>query len=308
MFNEERKLSWINGLEMKESTIKMMYTYMNRIGKYEEQLGKDCCEFTKEEILSFYSDYNASSVNSISNMNSKYKAYTEWCYEHGYTKENVFAELTLFDWQECCDKGSPAITREELLHLFHGQTGKITNPSDQFLCLALFEGICGPKMCELIHLTMDDFEGDIVHLNTGRTLKVSKELLRIAAESASTYEKDTAGYARPTRKLKDEPNILKGSHNEYACNDETRMANLRASLALCKSLTGVSAINQLSLIESGRIHMAKQFMKDQGHSSWEDAFKSNIKEINYRYLPALDTSRLKQYYRKYGDFIAREEV
>lgn len=304
MYNEERKLAWISELQMKDSTKSTMQTYMNRIAGYEEKYGKDCCEFTREEILAFYTEYDASSVVSISNMNSKYKVYTDWCVDKGYTTENVYATLTIFDWEGCVTNEIPIISRGDLLDLFSaGYVGKISNPCDQFLCLALFEGICGTRMSELIYLTLDDFRNGKVYLNSGRELTVSKELLRLAEESASTYEKSTYSLEVPTKKLKDEPYILKASANTFSDKDYARMYNLRKALVKCKELTGVNALNQLSLVESGRISMIKQFMEEQGHDRWEDAFKANAKEINYRYKPELKKDKLLPYSRKYGMYL-----
>lgn len=306
MFNEERKLTWIASLDMKDTTKAMMHTYMNRIAQYEEQLDKDCCEFTREEVLTFYKEYNASSVVSISNMNSKYKVYTEWCIEKGYTKENAYADLTIFDWEQCCSKEKPIISREDLLSLFTGYVGKIVNPCDQFLCLALFEGICGVRMCEFMYLTMNDFKGNEVHLNTGRVLTVSNELIRLAEESTNTYEKIPFGTVRASRPLKDEPYIIKSAANVRTDTDSSRLLHLRNVLSLCKGATNVSAINQLSLIESGRIHMIKELQKEQGHKTWEEAFKANIDAINYRYEPALKKDKITPYARKYWSFLYGE--
>ena len=303
MYNEERKMEWLNCSGFKKSTRASVSTVLNRIEKYEERLEKDCCDFTKEEVLAFYKEYNTSSVVSISNMNSQYKTYTEWCCEKGYTKTNSYAELTIYDWEKCTTKESEIITREDLLNLFKGFTGKISNPCDQFLCLALFEGICGTKMSELVFLTMSDFKGNEVHLNSGRVLTVSDKLLQLAQESAETYEKISYSGDNRSRKLKDEPYIFKAAYNAVSDKEESRVYNLRKNLLICRETTGVSAINQLSLVESGRIHMIKQFMKEQGYDNWEDAFKANADVINQRYQPSLKKDKTTSYSRRYEKYL-----
>ena len=150
---------------------------------------------------------------------------------------------------------------------------------------------------------MNDFKGNEVHLKTGRVLTVSKELINIADVSANTYEKTPFGSARASRPLADEPYILKSAVNVRTNTESSRLISLRNALALCRGATEIEAINQLSLIESGRINMIKELQREQGHKTWEEAFKANIDAINYRYEPALKKDKLTPYARKYGSFL-----
>ena len=75
--------------EMKEGFIKdymrsrvvaktSLYSLFKKTETYEEQLGKDCSQFTKEEIINMYTEFKAKSVYVLMNYNTILKAYCAW--------------------------------------------------------------------------------------------------------------------------------------------------------------------------------------------------------------------------------------
>lgn len=175
--------------------------------KIEERLGKDLSSFTLVEIKSLLKFFANGSIASIRNRASLFRKYTDYAIANNFSVDgqNHYNELTLDDYRECVDK----IRAEKGLFDYDEIRDMLevfgNNARDQYLILAPWEGICGTGFKEIINLSLDDLDVDnnIVKLCTGRTIKVSPELMDIMVDAGNqNYYVSSEGSKRPLQPSK----------------------------------------------------------------------------------------------------------
>ena len=160
---------------------------LERASQYEKEIGKDLCDFTRDEAIRLFKDVVATpSLTYLKVLRSTYESYTQWCVEKGVATENNYSHIDLSDLNECVFKGNLSfITREDILKW----CSEAENPRDQFILLALYEGIRGKNYKEIIDLNITnvDFEHKRIFIpSRNGCVEASDELLRYAKYSYET--------------------------------------------------------------------------------------------------------------------------
>ena len=311
MYNEELKLRYLGDAETRNENImatgKVMF---NRVGPAEVALRKDCCNFSFDDIIEMYSGLMSHSLDSLLNLNSQLKLYTAYCLERGYVTDGInhYAEVSKKDVLKCVNVGQrngQIISRDELLSLFNYTSFGVSDDCDRFVLLALFEGIGGPGLKEFMHLSMKDFKGNEVHLNSGRVLTVSDKLLSLAKSSSEQYSRDPymrSVNSRTEKVLLDltDPSILKQRRNvRKELTVQTNIRRIQTMLSALKERTGAIALTRTSLTESGRIDMIGKLMVESKNTDWRDVYKKNVELIEQRYVSSR-INKLSSYDAQYG--------
>lgn len=304
MYNAELKNQYIKQSKTRNINIEMgVIPMFNKAEKMEIALQKDLKDFTVSEIIDFYNMCCTSSLESLMMINSHFKQYTAYCLARSLVKDNQnhYSEITSELLSTCLNYGltkAKIITREELESLM----SELHNPSDKFILLALFEGICGEEMSELVEIRKEDITGNEIQLASDRILEISKELKSLAYESADeyvyyAYKKD--GDIKELYYAKDDPYVIKRMYNaDVEASSKIKRQRLYSKVMRIKEYLGSSAIGKKQLMESGRIDMIKQLMKEQNLPVFE-CIQRNRFEIEYRYGILTSISR---YLLKYGEF------
>lgn len=264
--NERRKNEYIEIARFQnEALVLHLKTYFNNVKPFEKEYGKDVCDFVATEIITLYKSFGTSSINYLTVMNSQYSKYTDWCLNEHLVKDNQnhFREIDQDTLASCLNKiriKAMVVSEEELYRSFN----QIQNVSDQFLCLALFEGICGKNASEISNLRLENFDMDkkLVHLET-RTVRVSTKLCELAKESAFEYV-----YYSQKRELHynlQDQNIIKVMYNVKEPNDNRRRKGIFNRLTKLNEQFGVEYYSISALVESGRINMVKRLMREDGY-------------------------------------------
>ena len=92
MYNKEMKEGFIKDyLRSRVIQKTTLYALFKKTAPFEENLKKDCSEFTVEEILKMYKEFEARSHNVLLNYNVILKAYCAWKkhYFHLATKNKL---------------------------------------------------------------------------------------------------------------------------------------------------------------------------------------------------------------------------
>lgn len=277
-----------------------------RISKMEEVLKKDACNFTIDEIIGWYKSLLSTSLESLMHNNSQLKIYTDWCIKKGYTKDfqNHYDEITAEVINECLNKelvDKLVLTRQELISVIEKEIQD--NPSDRFLLLALFEGICGKEMSDLSMLKFEDFIVEngkpYVKLFSGKKVGISERLLRYAKETQDTDV--YIAYGEHGRIFSFKPSsvdnkLLRGLYNVTDTDDLVCLRKrLYNKIVRIRNYTNVAGITQKALINSGRIY----FIKTALHlgNKFEDIIAS--KEFKDKYGELLASKRWLLKYEKY---------
>ena len=326
MKNKELKEEFISEISLEALGTELILTALfKRFGRFEEEWDKDCCNFTIHEIVTVYKMICSTSLASLSVRNGYLSRYTRFMMARSMVRDgqNHYEEIDDEILKGCLNIGKmdlSVVSREDLENAIIG----MDNPGDQFVALAIFEGIgvSGVAMSEFYDLSMDNFEGNVVHLHgldrqknrIHRDLTVSDKLIRYAKEAAETYEyvlhrnEDSDENYYTTRKFdENDHKILKTQKNtkDFSIANERYLPAMRARVynqvnRVAKELDHF-ILGTKELKESGRIDMIRRFMKEDGTSPRETIF-NHKEEIAYRYKPFL-SDNVKAYLQMYEKYL-----
>lgn len=307
MYNEDIKKRY---MQEKESTTSTPAGYLTRLFKksevFETQLNKDICCFTAYEILDFYKTINISTMESLVVLNNHLLLYTQWCLQHNLVPDcqNHYTEINNDAIKKCINIVSfdkSIITRETL----YTWIGKISNPSDAFIMICLFEGIKGNDFCEIAKLRMSDFSGNKVKLCTEREITVSDKLIELAELTDNTMEYYPVNSERGrVYQLEDEGYILKKYHNSQE-EPTSYQRGRRIYQKLLRNFVHLKVSEFMkpnSLTESGKIDYINRRAQEEGMSAKEFLYSDFVDEVCDKY--EYDMKRLKlSFLRKYEEYL-----
>lgn len=304
MYNEVLKLRYLyESTGRYQNIVNYMTNQFSKVESTELRLGKDLCNFHTEEITDYYRLLCTPSLDYLVAINSQFKMYTAWCQSQNLVldNQNHYEEIDASVMSTCINYGlarQRIVTREELM----SHVSNLLNPSDIFLCIALFDGICGKACEELLALYPSDFDGKVVKLCSGRVLDASPELTQYARLSSHTYDYYTYNdNGNPKDACYDvsDSRVLKRFRN--ATGGIAEQNNIYRKLVRIKTITGCEAMTSGLLQESGRLYTIKSTMQ-QYDISLEECVKTH-KEIEYRYgkIHSLQTYIKKYRHELYGD-------
>lgn len=310
MYNEERKLRYIE--EKAKNIDTPQDIILRRFRQAEEMeisLQKDVADFTAYELMDFYKRRNFAALDTLIVTDSLLADYTDWCIAQSLVKDgqNHHVELTAEILKQCVNnvkQSRKILTREQLMGIIeHGNNGHfLTNAVDKFVLLALFEGIKGNDLSDLTTLKLSDFNGNIVHLKSGREFEVSNDLVKYATLASSTYEYETLSLTKPKPMPLDGEEVIKRYCNSAEEVDDFRRGR-RVYTKIKKILNWLDLDKEISantIYESGRIHFIKERAKELNESIY-DYLTTCLTDKEY--LKRYQKIARPTYYKKYGDYL-----
>lgn len=289
MYNEERKKRYI---KIKEDAVTLPYRSLELLFEktepFEEKNGRDVCEWTTQEIMEYYKYRDAYSLSSLVVCNSNLTQYTNWCLTETLVPDgqNHYQEIRPDMLESCVNKeflSKLIISREDIIRIID----ELSNYTDRYMMLAFFEGICGIRYSEMVNAIIDDIDGDMISLCSGRVIPISDKLKEIAEFAAAEESYQTYGPSGKCIKYSDlNPSgaIFKVVKKNRPIADDSSMVQI-----VCRRF--VKAVDYLGLpkrmtiknmILSGKINFIKEIMGREGKSI-EEVIIDNRDEINARY-------------------------
>ena len=289
MYNEERKRHYIN---IKEDAVTLPYRSLELLFEktepFEEKNGRDVCEWTTQEIMEYYKYRDAYSLSSLVVCNSNLTQYTNWCLTETLVPDgqNHYQEIRPDMLESCVNKeflSKLIISREDIVRIID----ELSNYTDRYMMLAFFEGICGIRYSEMVNAIIDDIDGDVISLCSGRVIPISDKLKEIAEFAAAEESYQTYGPSGKCIKYSDlNPSgaIFKVVKKNHPIADDSSMVQI-----VCRRF--VKAVDYLGLpkrmtiknmILSGKINFIKEIIEREGKSI-EEVIVDNRDEINARY-------------------------
>ena len=289
MYNEERKRHYI---KIKEDAVTLPYRSLELLFEktepFEEKNGRDVCEWTTQEIMEYYKYRDAYSLSSLVVCNSNLTQYTNWCLTETLVPDgqNHYQEIRPDMLESCVNKeflSKLIISREDIVRIID----ELSNYTDRYMMLAFFEGICGIRYSEMVNAIIDDIDGDMISLCSGRVIPISDKLKEIAEFAAAEESYQTYGPSGKCIKYSDlNPSgaIFKVVKKNRPIADDSSMVQI-----VCRRF--VKAVDYLGLpkrmtiknmILSGKINFIKEIMGREGKSI-EEVIIDNRDEINARY-------------------------
>lgn len=289
MYNEERKKRYI---KIKEDAVTLPYRSLELLFEktepFEEKNGRDVCEWTTQEIMEYYKYRDAYSLSSLVVCNSNLTQYTNWCLTETLVPDgqNHYQEIRPDMLESCVNKeflSKLIISREDIVRIID----ELSNYTDRYMMLAFFEGICGIRYSEMVNAIIDDIDGDMISLCSGRVIPISDKLKEIAEFAAAEESYQTYGPSGKCIKYSD----LNPSGAIFKVVKKNRPIANDSSMVQIVCRRFVKALDYLGLpkrmtiknmILSGKINFIKEIMEREGKSI-EEVIIDNRDEINARY-------------------------
>lgn len=283
---------------------KVMTNYFNRAEETELRFEKDLSQFTTPEIIAMYKSFCTPSLDMLIVINNQFLNYTNWYMKHieNIDNQNHYREMRsdiLINCVSYAGFNSNILSREVLLALIKD----FTNPYEQFLYLAIFEGVKGEQMSDFFNLKVSDFILDKKMLQlSNRVISVSSKLIHYAQQASDEYQMYNI-YGEPVSRgklLEADDRIIKCSKEvgfETDISERTRV--IYRIMRKSKRYDFVpKTISITSLIESGRIDWIRGQMKKYEISA-EQVLRDHKAEMENKYgsVPSIPKWLMK--YEKY---------
>lgn len=218
-YNEEAKAEFIKDyMRSRIVAATSLSGLFNKTASFEEELDKDCSQFTETEILNMYKRFGARSVNVLSNYNVYLKGYTGlMIYKRKIDNKNAYDNINKDDLKKCLNpdiQKQMYITREQLDDI----ENELLNYTDKAIVEALWNGISGKSMCDLTSLNENMFNEDKSNIifPDGRVIKLSKKLSEYLDKAFKETEYLCYGETLRVEKLVGAGNLYKERANAHA--------------------------------------------------------------------------------------------
>lgn len=184
-FNNEFKNKYIESLN--KGYVVPAQEYFNQSAKFEEKMGKDIALFDKAEWFEFLQSINIITLNKAKQFYAFFATYAKaYISKNSPDSENFYQTITdedLVEYTSNVVNKEMCIQRDMMLTLVN----EIPSPIDQYMVLAIYEGIKGENFTDITMLREEDIdtENNEFHLASGRVVKVSQELVNIALKASA---------------------------------------------------------------------------------------------------------------------------
>lgn len=283
-FNKDTKDRFLETIEESQYPIRYWQILFETISVHEEMLEKDIFNFSKKQIITMYKLMNHSSYETLMVTHLNLKKYLVWAMQNNLVidGQDHFDEITSQELFGCINQiqlQQSIITRDEVISIVR----KMTNYQDRFMVLGVFEGIKGNQFNDLAYATWSDFDTKncTMHLYSGRTISVSRELLGIAEVSSKTflYTMVAKDGSTSEHELYGDGiiKVLKKRHNNGFDISDSRQIYHVITKALDEFGYG-GVVSSNSLYTSGVIHMVNELAEQHNMTGREVLYDAYLFE------------------------------
>lgn len=260
--------------EMKEGFIKdymrsrvvaqtSLYSLFRKTQKYEEELHKDCCQFTQDEILKMYKKFQAKSVFVLLNYNVILKAYCAWQkHYNNLNTEVAYNNITKEMLKPLIPKSATKVlSREDVTDI----EDQLYNWTDKAIVEALFEGLSGNSMRDLISVetNMIDHKKKQLLFPDGRVFDLTDRLYNLLMESFNEVEYLCYGPAMRVKKLNGVGRLYKERDNAHATDSDDKYFRwVYRKIQNARKHVGINDLTMKNLTTAGLIYYLRKGMKE----------------------------------------------
>lgn len=242
-----------------------LYGLFRKIEPYEESLGKDVSEFTKDEAIKMYKMFKSRSIYSLMNDNTILKNYYAWRkYYHGVKNESVYDSITIEDLQPCVDKkASRLLSLNEIIEI----EDQLLNYTDSAIVQCLFEGISGYSMRDITDLNIDmlNKNNSCLIFPDGRIFNISGRLCDLLEKAFLEDVYICYGETLKTKQLIGTGKLFKERDNVHAADsDDKRFRAVYRKIQVIREHVGIKELTMKNIAASGMAHYLKKRIKEDG--------------------------------------------
>lgn len=266
MYNEKMKEGFIKDYMRSRVVAKTsLYGLFRKIKPYEEKLGKDCSQFTEDEILTMYKEFEARSYHVLLNYNVILKAYCAWMkHYHGLENDIAYENITTDMIRPLIPADAKRVlSREEVTEM----EDQLYNFTDQAIVEALFEGLSGHSMRDLtgIELYMIDQKAKQLHLPDGRLFDLTDRLCELLVAACKETEYTCYGETMRVKKLIGTNKLYKERDNAHTVDSDDKFFRwVLRKIMNYKKHVGIDSLTMKNLQTAGMTYYLKQGMESTG--------------------------------------------
>lgn len=266
MYNESLKEGFTKDyMRTRVVALTSLYSLFRKIEPYEQALDKDCSEFTEEEILQMYKEFQARSHNVLLNYNVILKAYCAWKrHYHGLENDIAYENITTEIVKTLIPEDAKRVlTRDEVTEI----EDQLYNWTDRAIIEALFEGLSGNSMRDLtgVELSMIDEKEKQLVLPDGRVFDLSDRLCDMLIKACNEYEYVCYGDTLKVKKLFGGKAIYKERDNAHAADSDDKFFRwVYRRIMSCRKFVGIESLTMKNLQTAGMTYYLKQGLESTG--------------------------------------------
>ena len=301
MYNENLKEGFIeNYLRSRVVAKTSLYSLFRKVEPYEDLLQKDCSEFTKEEILKMYKEFEARSHYVLLNYNVILKAYCAWK-KHYYGLENDIAYdsiTTEIARGLISDDAKKILSREEIIEI----EDQLYNDVDKAIVELLFIGVAGKNMEDIYSVSEECVNGNFLVVN-GREFPLNDRLKVILPKAFAETKITSYGDTMKVVQVDGKGRIYKERANARGIDSEdAKFRYFYRRIQLFRSYLGIPGLTMKNITASGLLYYLKCGMSESNLDLRSFLRTQEGKEIAVRYGFSQDYY-VENVYAKYGQYL-----
>lgn len=261
MYNENMKEGFIKDyMQSRVVAQTSLYSLFRKVEPYEQDLNKDCSEFTEEEILKMYKEFKARSHNVLLNYNVILKAYCAWKkHYHGLENDVAYENITIEMVRSLIpDDAKRVLTREEITEI----EDQLYNWSDKAIVELLFIGVAGKNMEDMYDVSEGCVKGDLLVVN-GKEFPLTDRLKELLPKAFSEIEITSYGDTMKIIPVNGKGRIYKERANTKGIDtDDAKFRYFYRRIQLFRNYLGIPGLTMKNITASGLWHCLNHGMKE----------------------------------------------
>lgn len=264
MYQSETKESFIKDY-MKSRVVAetSLYSLFRKTEKYEESLDKDCCQFTQDEILTMYKEFQAKSVYVLLNYNVILKAYCAWKKYYFNLETEIAYESITKDMLDPLIPKRKVLSRDDVIDI----EDQLYNWTDKAIVEALFEGLSGNSMRDLVSVDekMIDHKSKQLIFPDGRVFDLTDRLYMLLIKTFDETEYVCYGSTLRVKKLVGVGRLYKERDNAHAMDSDDKYFRwVYRKIQNARKHVGIDNLTMKNLAAAGLIYYLRQGMSQTG--------------------------------------------
>lgn len=286
MYNKKQKEGFIKDYlrsrVIQKTTLNALF---KKTASFEENLKKDCSEFTKDEAIQMFHGFKSKSIYVLLNNNTILKGYCSYIkYYHGLQTEIAYDNITIEDLKPCvAESKNRLITREDLVDI----KNQLLNDVDKCIIELLWEGVAGPSMRDITGLCEEqlDREHKQLHFADGRVLDLTNELYEDITKAFKQTEYLCYGESLRVKKIAGYGRLYKERDNATGTLDSEDRAFrwIYRKVQIFRDYVGMPWLTMKIIGNSGFFSYLSAGMEQTGLGMKEYLKTESGKELAYRY-------------------------
>ena len=276
---------------------------LNKVQLKEKEIGKEVINFSQDNIITMYKEFNLTSTNTLQNYNNYLKAYCDFVIYKTNSGVNNFTNVNKDILKTCIDneiKKNKYITYEHLQEI----EVELLNYTDAAILECLWNGISGKELHDLTHLERSQISENKMEIvvNKNKTIKIYPRLYELLDKAFNEIDMVCYGESTRVKRVEGFGRLYKVRDNAYKDNDTVRFRWVYRKVMIIRDYVGLPNMSMKTLQGSGMLHYIKQGMAKRDMNLKEFLITETGQKIMEQY-GFVSENRMNIVYDKFVDYL-----